>query len=59
MGEIHYQKMATAESFCVFGGIFAHPLPEILTKQNIKEIASKGNIWGTFYITKCEGSDGG
>ena len=51
--------MATEESFCVFGGIFAYPLPEILTKQNIKEIASKGNIWGTFYITKCEGSDGG
>ena len=34
---------------------FAHPLPEILTKNNIKETFSKGNIWGQFYTTRGEG----
>ena len=29
---------------------FAHLLTGILTKHNIKETTSKGNIWGPFYI---------
>ena len=33
-------------------------MPYILTKHNTKEIASKGNICGTFYMSKGEGSDG-
>ena len=29
----------TKDSFRIFGGfVFAHPLPEILTKHNIKEL---------------------
>ena len=39
--------------------IFAHFLPEILTKHNIKETASKGSIGGPFYLTKGEGTGGG
>ena len=38
---------------------FTHLLPDILTKHNIKETASKGNIWGPFYIPKGEILDGG
>ena len=38
---------------------FTHPLPKILTKRNIKEADRKGNIWGTFYVTKGEGLGGG
>ena len=60
MGKISDQKLAMTDSFRVFGGsFFAHPWPEILTKRNIKETASKGSILGTFYITKGGGSDGG
>ena len=60
MGDITDQKLATTNLFCVFGGsIFAHPSPDILTKHNIKETASKGNIWGPCYIPKGEGSSGG
>ena len=60
MGDISEQKLATTDSFHVFGGSFpARPLPEILIQHNIKETASKGNIWGPFYIPKDEGSDGG
>ena len=56
MGEIAEQKMAMTDSFHIFGGIcFAHPLPEILTKHNIKETANKCNIWGQFYTPKGEG----
>ena len=59
MGSIYEQKLATTESFLVFGGsFFANPLSEILTKHNIKETASKGNIWGLFYTPEGEGSDG-
>ena len=59
MGKIDEQKLVTADSFRVFGGIFyAHPSPNILNKHNIKETASKGNIWGPFYIPKGEGSGG-
>ena len=59
-GKILEQKLATIHSFNVFGGsFFAHPSPEILTKHNMKETSSKGKIWGSFYITKCESSDGG
>ena len=59
MGNISEQKLATTDSFCIFGGsLFAHHSPEIMTKHNIKETASKANIWGPFYITKGEGSDG-
>ena len=60
MGKIDEQKLATTESFRFFGGsFFAHPSSEILTKHNIKETASKGKIWGPFYIPKGEGSGGG
>ena len=60
MGDIAKQKLATAEWFCIFGGsFFAHPLPEIPTKHNIKETASMGNIWGPFYMYKGDGSGGG
>ena len=34
------------------GSFFAHPLPDILIKHNIKETASKGNIYGPFYTPK-------
>ena len=37
--------------------VFAHFLSEILTKHNFNKTASKGNIWGPFYITK--GNDSG
>ena len=60
MSKISEQKLATTDSFRIFDGIlFAHTSPEILTKHNIKETSSKGNIWGTFYIPKGEGSDDG
>ena len=60
MGDISEQKLATTDSFCIFGGsFFAHPSPKITTKHNIKEAASKGNIWGPVYIPKGEGLDGG
>ena len=45
MGDIYDQKMSMTDSFRIFGGnIFAHPLTEILSKHNIKENSSKGNI---------------
>ena len=51
--------MVTTKLFRIFGdSIFAHPSPDILTKHNRKETASKRNIWGPFYITKRECSDG-
>ena len=59
MNEIAKQKLVTTDSFRIFGGsFFANPLLEILTKHKIKETASKGNIWGPFYIPKVEGSGG-
>ena len=40
-----FVKTATRELFRIFGGsFFAHTLPETLTKHNIKETSSKGNI---------------
>ena len=60
MGNISKQKLATKNSFQIFGGSFcAHPLFEIPTKHHIKETASEGNIWGPFYTPKAEVSDGG
>ena len=38
--------------------VFTHPLPETLTKHNIKENSSKDNIWGPFYRLKGEGLGG-
>ena len=38
---------------------FAHLLPEIPNRHNIKETASKGNIRGPFITPKDEGSGGG
>ena len=53
MVDIAERKLATTNSFRVFGGsFFAHPSPDIPTKHNIKETASKGNIWGPFFIPK-------
>ena len=60
MGEIAEQNLMRKDSFRIFGGsVFSSSLPEILTKHNIKETSSKGNIWGPFNIPKGEGSDGG
>ena len=60
MGDISKQKLAATDSFHIFGGsVFAHSLPKILTKHNIKETSSKGNIWGPFNIPKGESLDGG
>ena len=51
MGNIAEEKLVMMDSFRIFGGsVFAHHLPEILTKHNIRETASKGNIWDPFYI---------
>ena len=41
------------------GNYFALTLPGIMTKYNIKETASKGNIWFPFYMSKGEDLDGG
>ena len=50
------EKLVTMDSFRIFGGIFfAHPLPEVLTKHNIKENDSQGNTWIPFYMSKGEG----
>ena len=47
------------DSFRIYGVIyFPHPLSEILTKHNIKETASKGDIGGPFYMSKGEGLGG-
>ena len=54
MGKISEKKLAMKDSFPSFGGIFCHFLPEILTKQNTKETACKGKIWGPLYIPKGE-----
>ena len=59
MGEIAEWKLETTELFRVLGvSFFAHPLPDIPTKHNMKETASKGKIWGPFYIPKGKGLDG-
>ena len=56
MGNINNSKLATTNLFCIFGGsFFAHPSPDILAKHNIKETASKVNIWGPLYIPKVKG----
>ena len=45
MGDIAKRKLVITDSLHIFGSsFFAHPLPEILTKHNIKETVSKGNI---------------
>ena len=60
MGKISKQKLAMTDSFRIYGGsFFAYLLSEMIIKHNIKETASKGNIWGPYYITKSEGSGGG
>ena len=60
MSDISKQKLAATDSFHIFGGsVFAHSLPKILTKHNIKETVSKRNIWGPFNIPKGQGLGGG
>ena len=60
MGNIAEKKLTTTKSFRIFiSNCFAHPLLEKLTKNNIKETASKDSIWGPFYILKGEGLGGG
>ena len=59
MGDISEKKLVMIESIHIFGGSFSHFLPEIPTKHNIKETASKGNIRGPLYITKDEVSGDG
>ena len=52
--------METKDSFHIFGGSFlTHTLTEILTKYNIKKNVNKVNIWGPFYMYKCECLGGG
>ena len=59
MGDISEWKLAMRNLFRIFGGsFFAHTLPGIQTKHNIKEAVSKGNIWGPFYIPKGKGLGG-
>ena len=59
MGKISKQKLATTNSFCVFGdSFFAHPSLDIPTKHNIKDTASNCNIWGSYYLTKGDGVGG-
>ena len=59
MGKISEWTLATANLFRIFGRFFlAHPSPDILTKHNIKDTSSKGNIWDTLYIPKGEGLGG-
>ena len=56
MGNIAEWKLAAKKLFRSFGGsFFAHPSPAILTKHNIKDSTSAGNIWGSFYIPKGKG----
>ena len=60
IGDIPEHKLATTDSFYIFGGIFpTHPYPAIPTKYNTKETASKGNIYGPFNIPKGGGLGGG
>ena len=60
MGDILDQKLATSDSLRVFGSSFsAPPSPEILTNHNFKGTSGISNIWGPFYIPKCESLGGG
>ena len=60
MGKISGQKMATTNSLRNFCGSFsARSLPDITNKHNIKETASKGKIWGPFYLSKGDILGGG
>ena len=59
MGETSEQENAMIDSFIIFMAFLAHFLPEIPTKHNIKETASKSNNWGPFYISNGEVPGGG
>ena len=60
MGNITKKNLAMTNSFRFFGGsFFRHPSPDIQTKHNITETASKGNIWSPSYIPQGEDSGGG
>ena len=60
MGKIAERKLPMVDSFWIFSGsFFAHFSSDILTKHNITETSSKGNIWGPLNIPKGEGSGGG
>ena len=55
MVDIANHKKTMIDSVRIFGGsVFAHTLPEILIKHNIKENDSKRNIWSKFFIPKGE-----
>ena len=54
MGNISEQNWRQLIHYEFLLSVFTHPLPEILTKYNIKETASKGNFWGPFYKSKGE-----
>ena len=59
MDKISEHNLMTKDSFCIFGGTFFAPfLTEILTNHNIKETASKVNIWVPFNTPKGDGSVG-
>ena len=59
MGNTAKQKLLWQTHSASMVVVFAHLLSEVMTKHNIKETASKGNIWGPFYIPKGEVSGGG
>ena len=56
MGNISEQNIGDDELIPRFWWkLFFHPSPDILAKQNTKETASMGNIWGPFNKHKGEG----
>ena len=59
MGDIVEKKWRRRTYSNFLWHLLPNPLLEILTKHNIKESASKDNIWGTFYILKGEGLGSG
>ena len=58
MEKIVEWKLATMNLFHIFCGGFFNPSPDILTKYNIKEISSTGNILSPFYLPRGKGLGG-
>ena len=57
-GQYFWAKTGNDELIPRFGWQFFGPYLA-WNIDHIKETVSKGNIWGPFYIPKCEGSGGG
>ena len=58
-GEISDQKLATTNSFRILVEFFCPPLAWHTDQTQYQGTASKGNIWGPFYIPKGEDLGGG